>query len=202
MTAAAALCSLVWFATAFVLRIAVQLRRTGDSGLRFRAATPVAAVAKAGFIAASVLVGVAPVLALVGWFGAIGWLDAGPLRVLGLALALLGILGTFVAQLEMGRSWRIGVDPSERTELVTSGLFALVRNPIFTTMALTAVGVLLAAPTGPGLAGLVLTLLTLQVQVRGVEEPYLRRTHGPAYADYESRVGRFLPAVGVRAGRA
>jgi protein-S-isoprenylcysteine O-methyltransferase Ste14 len=29
-----------------------------------------------------------------------------------------------------------------------------------------------------------------------VEEPYLRTTHGPAYADYASRVGRFIPGIG------
>jgi protein-S-isoprenylcysteine O-methyltransferase Ste14 len=34
-----------------------------------------------------------------------------------------------------GASWRIGVDPDERTTLVTSGPFAIARNPIFTAMA-------------------------------------------------------------------
>jgi protein-S-isoprenylcysteine O-methyltransferase Ste14 len=197
MDLAAALCSLVWFATAFVVRIAIQVRRTGDSGLRLRSAGPVAALAKAGFIAASVLVGFAPVALALGRVGAIDGLDAGGLRLAGVVVALAGILATFVAQLEMGRSWRIGVDPTERTDLVTSGVFGLVRNPIFTTMAVTSVGLLLAAPTVLGLAGVALVLVTLEVQVRGVEEPHLRRTHGPDYADYESRVGRFLPAIGT-----
>jgi protein-S-isoprenylcysteine O-methyltransferase Ste14 len=39
----------------------------------------------------------------------------------------------------MGASWRIGVDPSERTDLVTGGAFALVRNPIFSAMLLTGI---------------------------------------------------------------
>lgn len=38
------------------------------------------------------------------------------------------------AQQAMGRSWRIGVDTDERTELVTEGVFGLVRNPVFTAM--------------------------------------------------------------------
>jgi protein-S-isoprenylcysteine O-methyltransferase Ste14 len=197
MTLAAALCSLVWFATAFVVRIAIQVRRTGDSGLRFHAASPVAALAKAGFIASSVLVGFAPLVLALRWVGTIDQLDAIGLRAVGLAMAVVGIAGTFVAQLEMGRSWRIGVDPGERTDLVTSGSFGLVRNPIFTTMAVTAIGLLLAAPTVPGLVGLALVLVTLQVQVRWVEEPHLRRAHGSAYAAYEARVGRFLPAIGT-----
>ena len=29
-----------------------------------------------------------------------------------------------------------------------------------------------------------------------VEEPYLLKVHGSAYAEYAARVGRFLPGVG------
>ena len=53
---------------------------------------------------------------------------------LGFALMLVGILSTLWAQLAMGDSWRSGVDVGERTRLVTSGPFAWVRNPIFTSM--------------------------------------------------------------------
>jgi protein-S-isoprenylcysteine O-methyltransferase Ste14 len=42
----------------------------------------------------------------------------------------LGLAGSLLAQLAMGDSWRIGVDESEKTELVTAGPFAVVRNPI------------------------------------------------------------------------
>ena len=34
----------------------------------------------------------------------------------------------------MGRSWRIGVEEGERTDLVTGGPFAIVRNPIYASM--------------------------------------------------------------------
>jgi len=39
----------------------------------------------------------------------------------------------------------------------------------------------------------------VKIQVRLVEEPYLLRTHGPAYARYAQRVGRFLPGLGTLA---
>lgn len=44
---------------------------------------------------------------------------------------MVGIAATLYAQIAMGNSWRIGVDPTERTTLVTNGPFALVRNPTF-----------------------------------------------------------------------
>ncbi len=46
----------------------------------------------------------------------------------GLVLALAGFLGVLAAQTGMGASWRIGVRESERTDLITGGLFAVVRN--------------------------------------------------------------------------
>ncbi|WP_187438270.1 hypothetical protein [Actinomadura decatromicini] len=46
------------------------------------------------------------------------------------------------------------------------------------------------------LFGLVLTVATIELQVRAVEEPYLRRLHARDYDRYAAEVGRFLPALG------
>ncbi|GAA4757869.1 methyltransferase family protein [Actinomycetospora chibensis] len=115
---------------------------------------------------------------------------------LGLLLALVGFVGTVCSQQAMGRSWRIGVEESERTELVESGVFGWSRNPVFLAMIVTLAGLTLAVPNVVQLAALVCLVLAIEVQVRGVEEPYLLRAHGADYADYASRVGRFIPGVG------
>ena len=46
------------------------------------------------------------------------------------------------------------------------------------------------------LAALGAAVFSLEVQVRFVEEPYLRRTHGESYRAYEREVGRFVPLMG------
>jgi protein-S-isoprenylcysteine O-methyltransferase Ste14 len=96
----------------------------------------------------------------------------------------------------MGESWRVGVDPGERTELVTAGPFALVRNPLYAGMIPFFIGIALLVPNALTIAGAVLLVVALEIQTRLVEEPYLRGVHGSAYADYAARVGRFLPGVG------
>jgi protein-S-isoprenylcysteine O-methyltransferase Ste14 len=126
----------------------------------------------------------------------IGALDTGLARGIGLVLAIGGILGTFVAQLAMGDAWRVGVDESERTELVTSGPFALVRNPIYSAMLPTVAGLALLVPNVLSIGAALALLLALELQTRGVEEPYLLRTHGRDYADYAGQVGRFVPGIG------
>ena len=130
--------------------------------------------------------GLAPVAAL----------DRTAVHVAGIVLYTLGIAGTLVAQSVMGDAWRGDVDPEVRTELVTTGPFRYVRNPIFTATMVTAVGLALLVANVLALAMLVAILASLQIQVRLVEEPYLRRVHGDAYRRYAARTGRFLPGIG------
>lgn len=119
------------------------------------------------------------------------------MHALGIALAIAGISGTFVTQLAMGESWRIGVQETEYTDLVTHGPFALVRNPIFTAMIATGAGVALMVPNAVALIGWLLLVLAIQLQVRVVEEPYLIRQHHTEYLAYAANVGRFLPGLGL-----
>jgi hypothetical protein len=117
-------------------------------------------------------------------------------------LAVAGVALVLVAQAQMGSSWRIGVDEGEQTALVTDGLFRHVRNPIFTGMGPVAAGTMLMVPTPAALLALACLVVALEIQIRVVEEPYLRRTHGAAYATYTAGSGRFLPKVrGMPAGR-
>ena len=88
------------------------------------------------------------------------------------------------------------MDPTERTSLVTSGPFALVRNPIYAAMIPFFAGIALIVGNAVGLAAVACAVTSLELQTRVVEEPHLRRTHGEEYASYAARVGRFVPGVG------
>jgi protein-S-isoprenylcysteine O-methyltransferase Ste14 len=105
------------------------------------------------------------------------------------------VVVTLAAQQAMSSSWRIGVDESERTDLVRSGVFAQVRNPVFTAMIAVSLGVALMVPTLAAVAALACLVVAVQIQVRVIEEPYLQRVHGPAYTAYRARSGRFLPRL-------
>lgn len=187
----------LYAALGFGWRSWVQWRRTGDHGMRGFSGRTGSTEWWAGvsFALATLLVALGPIDAIAGWTP-ITPLQQPWLAALGVILAVTGIAGTVWTQLAMGASWRVGVDESERTDLVTSGPFGLARNPIFTMMLLTVAGLFLMAPTATSLAGLVIFVVAIQLQVRVVEEPYLRRTHGEAYAAYTATVGRFLPGVG------
>jgi protein-S-isoprenylcysteine O-methyltransferase Ste14 len=59
------------------------------------------------------------------------------------------------------------------------------------------VGIALLTPNFVTIAGLILAVVALELQVRRVEEPYLLCEHGEAYRAYTASVGRFIPGVGL-----
>lgn len=183
----------VFLLLAFGLRSLLQWRATGSAGFVGwrRGAGLVERLAGVAMVFALALGLLAPFAGRPLWAGG---------EAVGALLALGGIGLTLLAQLQMGASWRIGVDPRARTMLVTTGTFALVRNPIFSAMLLFSLGLALEVPTPLALAGPPLLLLGLELQVRRVEEPYLLRAHGSRYLDWASRTGRFVPWFG-RLGR-
>ena len=182
----------------FVVRVAIQLRRTGSTGLIGLREGAGTADWGSGllFIAGMAMGAASPVLVLGDHLGTIDPIDVDALHAIGIVLAGSGGLAVFAAQLGMGESWRIGVSDEERTDLVTAGWFALCRNPIYTSMIVGWLGLALMVPTWLGFAAAAVIAIGLEIQVRYVEEPYLMRTHGDEYRSYTSRVGRFLPGVG------
>jgi len=189
----------VYLVLAFGMRTLIQVRTTGSSGFKGIGGRPGSAEWVAGvlFVVALAVGALAPVLALAGVLGPIPAIDKPVVHGVGIALFVVGLAATLIAQLAMGESWRIGVDEAERTELVTSGPFGYVRNPIFAAMLPTSAGLLLMVPSVVAILGLGALVLALELQVRVVEEPYLLRVHGDSYARYAARVGRFAPGLGL-----
>lgn len=197
MAVAALILLVVMFLVVFVLRSSIQKRNTGDSGIRAGVlASSVGSlewVAGVLLVVAMVALLVAPIAEIIG----LGPLtSSGWVRGIGVVVAIGGTALTFAAQMSMGTEWRIGVDTDERTSLVTGGAFTIVRNPIFSAMLVAATGLTLMVPNPISIGGLAVLAVAIEMQVRAVEEPHLRRLHGPAYATYEGRVGRFVPRLG------
>jgi len=190
-------------AITFGVRVALQVRRTGSTGLHGLPpdAGPLERIAGGLFIAGLAMGGTAPILALLEILEPIPALDGAVGHAVGLVLAVGGIALTFGAQLAMGDSWRVGVDPEERTDLVTNGPFKLVRNPIYSAMLPTVFGLVLMVPSALAIAAFLTLLVGLELQVRRVEEPYLLEAHGDEYAAYAARVGRFVPGLGLLPSR-
>ncbi len=117
------------------------------------------------------------------------WLSA-VAAMLGLAALAL----TFICWHQMGRSWRIGIDPGEKTELVIRGAYRFVRHPIYALSIILMLCTLTAVPTILMLATAIIHIALITLEALR-EEQYLRQIHGEQYAAYCLRTGRFIPRV-------
>lgn len=187
----------VFIALGFGWRSWAQYRATGSTGFNGVRGRPgsIEWLAGVGFVLAIVIGLAAPLLQ---WAGVVTPLvSALWVNVTGVTIAVCGIAATVYAQLDMGDSWRIGVDRTETTSLVHGGVFAWVRNPIFSAMIVFSIGAALVTPNPLAVAGVLLLVATIELQVRCVEEPYLLAVHGDAYRNYLATVGRFVPHLGT-----
>jgi protein-S-isoprenylcysteine O-methyltransferase Ste14 len=198
MAKLAAAMLVVFLILTFFVRVAIQLRRTGGTGLLGlrKGAGLLEWLSGLLFIGGMAIAVVSLELVLQDDLDPINALDIDALHVIGIVLASLGGLSVFAAQLGMGENWRIGVSDEQRTDLVTGGWFSVCRNPIYAAMVVGWSGFALMVPTWLGFAAVVVITVALELQVRVVEEPYLVRTHGNEYGAYASRVGRFVPGIG------
>jgi protein-S-isoprenylcysteine O-methyltransferase Ste14 len=198
MAKLAAVMLVVFLVLTLFVRVGIQLRRTGTTGLigLRKGAGPLEYLSGLLFLGGMATAIVSLHLVLQDDLDPIDALDVDALHVPGIVLAALGGLSVFGAQLGMGASWRIGVSEDQGTDLITGGWFSVIRNPIYTAMIVGWTGFALMVPTELAFAAVVVITLGLELQVRVVEEPYLIRTHGETYRSYASRVGRFVPGVG------
>lgn len=123
--------------------------------------------------------------------GPLLWLVSPVAAEVGLALMIAGSLLVVAAQLNMGHSWRVGIDRGNHTDLVTTGLHRISRNPIYVGMFAAILGIFLVAPNAVTLALLAISAVTISAQVR-LEEDHLGRLHGPDYAAYRARTRRWI----------
>lgn len=114
-----------------------------------------------------------------------------PLRLLGVLLVALGDVFFITAFLTLRSSWRAGIDESQKTELVTSGIYRYSRNPAFVGFDLTCVGCVLAVGNVWMTICAVLEIGVMHMQILE-EEAHLLRTFGEPYASYKQRVGRYI----------
>lgn len=113
------------------------------------------------------------------------------LKITGVVVCMTSFIWTVIAQLQMGNSWRIGIDEQNKTALVTHGLFNYSRNPIFLGMILTLSGVFMLIPNAITLLAFCLGYVLIQVQIR-IEEEFLSRQYGIAYAQYKTNTRRLI----------
>lgn len=184
----------IFLTLAVVLRTALQWLRTNDFGLRAaRLDAPLIEILPGTFFVLSFAS--ALILLSMGSMGHISPIIKPPyfLELFFFLFGLAGIVITIISQHQMGDSWRIGVDQKEETTLKTNGLYAKSRNPIYFGILLFWIGVSGTFPHPLIWALAAICWCCIEIIVRKIEEPYLKKIHRDMFETYLLNTNRYHP---------
>ncbi len=111
--------------------------------------------------------------------------------IAGIVLMIGGADVALAGALALGGSLSVFPRPVERAQLVTRGIYALVRHPLYTSVIAMSIGWALVWGSRPAL--LVSALLVPFFHAKACREERWLRDRFPEYADYQRRVSRFIP---------
>lgn len=113
-------------------------------------------------------------------------------RVIGAVMSVAGTIVFIVAVQTMRDSWRAGVSKTDKTELVTGGIYQISRNPAFLGFDLLYIGTLLMFFNWVLCILTVLAVIMYHLQIVNVEEDFLLATFGNEYLQYKKKVCRYI----------
>lgn len=118
-------------------------------------------------------------------------LDAPIFKWIGVGLVFIGALVFVSAFLSFGDSWRVGFDVNTPGALVTDGIFAFSRNPIYLFLDLWFLGIFLINGRLIFLIFAALAFANVHWQILQ-EENFLRGLYGQTYEDYSRKTRRYF----------
>lgn len=113
----------------------------------------------------------------------------------GLALMAAGLYLLHRAHRDLGTNWSNTLEIREGHRLVTAGIYARIRHPMYLAFLVSAAGQALAIPNwiaGPAHLAAVVLLVAGRI---GPEERLLADRFGPGYERYAARTARLVPGM-------
>ncbi len=114
------------------------------------------------------------------------------IRIIGAITSVGGTVIFIVALWTMRDSWRAGVSKTDKTELITNGIYHISRNPAFLGFDLLYIGTLLMFFNWILCFLTVFAVIMYHLQIVNVEENFLLFAFGNEYLQYKKKVCRYI----------
>ena len=114
------------------------------------------------------------------------------IRMVGILLGMMGDIIFIISVLTMKESWRAGVSYEEKTDLITDGIYQISRNPVFLGFDLVYTGMCFMFFNPVLVVISLLAIIMFHLQIKYVEEPFLKQEFKDDYLHYYQKVNRYL----------
>jgi len=113
------------------------------------------------------------------------------LNFLAIIICTISLIWFAITLKIFGNSFRVGIDENTKDELITTGTFALSRNPIYIAFIAFFLGVFLSYPTI--VTSIFLIFLTIMIHRQILrEEEFLKEHYGKEYEEYSTNARRYI----------
>ena len=116
---------------------------------------------------------------------------SGTISRVGVFFCLAGLLLVLWSLVSFGQSFRVGIDKDHPDKLITTGVFAFSRNPIYVAFGFVLFGQFLIFSNWILLVYMGAAIWLFHRQVLR-EEEYLKKYYGKEYSEYCNRVRRYF----------
>ena len=114
------------------------------------------------------------------------------IRMVGILLGMMGDIIFIISVLTMKESWRAGVSYEEKTDLITDGIYQISRNPAFLGFDLVYTGMCFMFFNPVLVVISLLAIIMFHLQIKYVEEPFLKQEFKEQYLQYYQQVNRYI----------
>lgn len=114
--------------------------------------------------------------------------------LVGVTLLILGLSFTVWARLHLGRYWSARISLAKDHQLIQTGPYRFVRNPIYSGGLVAILGTAIVVGQVRGVVAMVLVLIAFLRKIQ-LEERWLLERFGPAYLEYQKKVSALIPFV-------
>ncbi len=111
---------------------------------------------------------------------------------IGFVIILSGLGFAVWARLHLGRYWSARIVLAEDHQLIETGPYRLVRNPIYLGGLVAVFGTAVVEGEVRGVLAIVLVLIAFLRKIK-LEERWLRERFGPKYMEYQRKVKALIP---------
>ncbi|WP_296618433.1 isoprenylcysteine carboxylmethyltransferase family protein [Marivirga sp.] len=115
-------------------------------------------------------------------------------QAIGLIIATFGFLLVKLAFRPISFSEFMGIKPEQKQHLITSGIYARMRHPLYTALILGVIGFVIFSPTYTNLVHAICILIYLIIGIH-YEEKRLIAHFGKEYEDYKKQTPMLFPTL-------